>query len=324
MIEEWRVVYMRGWQFEKTHEPLVLVEKEDPKAAPGRVVIDTGAVGICHSDVGVLEDEGWMSLLDVPVIMGHENAGTISEVGEGVTDFKVGDRVAICPTGPSQTAPGYAYDGGFGTKIHAPASDLVKVPDGLSIKDATSATDAGMTSYHSIFTRGGAKPGMKIGLIGIGGLGQFGLQAAKAKGIEEVYCVDSSDHALELAKKFGATDTAKDIKDFADKELDLIVDFAGFDVTTSDALKAVKHGGTVVLVGMGKLTTTIEVTDFITGSKKLIASNGGTPEDIADIYELMAEGKLEPTLTEISFDEIPEGIEKLKRGEVTGRLVAIY
>lgn len=315
---------MKGWQFVKTHEPLELVEKEDPKATAGRVVISTGAVGICHSDVGVLEDEGWMSLLDTPVIMGHENAGTIVEVGEGVENFKVGDRVAICPTGPSGTAPGYAYDGGFGTRIHAPASDLVKVPDNLSIKAAASATDAGMTSYHSIFTRGGVKPGMKLGLIGIGGLGQFGLQAAKAKGIEEVYCVDNSESALELAKKFGATEVAKDIKEFADKDLDVIVDFAGFDITTSDALKTVKHGGTVVLVGMNKLTTTIEVTDFITGSKKLIASNGGTAEDIADIYDLMAAGKLEPVLTEISFDDIPEGIEKLKRGEVTGRLVAIY
>lgn len=316
---------MKGWQFTKTHEPLELVEKEDPKAEEGHVVIDTGAVGICHSDVGVLEDEGWMSMLNVPIIMGHENAGTISELGEGVEDFAVGDRVAICPTGPSgKGAPGYTYDGGFGTKIHAPAADLVKVPDGLSIKEAASATDAGMTSYHAIFTRGEVKPGMKLGLIGIGGLGQFGLQAAKAKGIEEVYCVDTQDHALEWAKEHGATAVAKDISEFADKDIDVIVDYAGFDVTTSDALKAVKHGGTVVLVGMGKLTTTIDVTDFITGSKKLIASNGGTPEDIADIYELMAAGKLSPTLTEISFEEIPQGIEKLKDGQVTGRLVAIY
>jgi len=158
---------VRGWQFTATHAPLQMVEKEDPKAQEGYVVIKTGAVGIRHSDVGALESEEWMSIMNVPIIMDHENAGTIIEVGPGVVDFKVGDRVAICPTGPSGMAPGYAYDGGFGTRIHAPASDLVHVPDELSIKEAASATDAGMTSYHALFTAGQAKPGMKIALIGI-------------------------------------------------------------------------------------------------------------------------------------------------------------
>lgn len=315
---------MKGWQFTKTHEPLKLVEQEIPKATEGRVVLKTGAVGICHSDVGALQDEGWMNLIDAPVIMGHENAGTIIEVGPGVEGWEVGDRVAICPTGPSGGAPGYVYDGGFGTHISAPAVDLVKVPDGLSMKEAASATDAGMTAYHAVFTRGEATPDMKVGLIGIGGLGQFALQALKAKGFEHVYAADVSEHARKKAEELGATEVTDNIRNFKDKELDLIVDYAGFGITTSDALETVKHSGTVVLVGMGKLEVTFEVTNFITGSKKLIASNGGTPQDIADIYELMAAGKLTPTLTEIDFEEIPEGIEKLKNHEVVGRLVAIY
>ena len=78
------------------------------------------------------------------------------------------------------------------------------------------------------------------------------------------------------------------------------------------------------MVGMGKLETTINTTSFITGAKKLIANVGGTPQDIADIYELMAAGKLNPKLTKINFEDIPEGIEKLKNGEVQGRLVAVY
>ena len=265
-----------------------------------------------------------MALMHPPVIMGHENAGVISEVGEGVTDFKVGDRVAICPTGPSGTNPGYHYDGGFGTKIHAPAEDLVHVPDELSMEMAASATDAGMTSYSALFNTGGATPDMKVGLIGIGGLGQFALQAAIAKGFKHVYAADVSEKACELAKEIGAVEVVSDVKDLADKDLDLIVDYAGFGVTTSDALEVVKPGGTVVLVGMGKLETTINTTSFITGAKKLIANVGGTPQDIADIYELMAVGKLNPKLTKINFEDIPEGIEKLKNGEVQGRLVAVY
>ncbi|MFA7745721.1 zinc-binding dehydrogenase [Salinicoccus roseus] len=307
---------MKGWQFTKTHEPLKLVEKENPKAEKDHVVIKTGAVGLCHSDVGTMEDEGWMSLMNAPVIMAHENAGIIIEVGEGVTDFKEGDRVAICPTGPSGLAPGYAYDGGFVTHIHAPASDLVPVPDELSIKEAASATDAGMTSYHALFNRGKAEKGMKIALIGIGGLGQFALQAAVAKGIEDIYAVDTSEKAQELAKKIGAKEVVSDISELADKELDLVVDYAGFDVTTSKALETVRPGGTVILVGMGKLQTTINVTDFIVNRKQLLSSVGGDKEDIAAIYELMATGGLSPKLSEITFDEIPEGINRLHRGEV--------
>lgn len=315
---------MKGWQFTVTHEPLKLVEQENPKADPGRVVIDTMAAGLCHSDVGALEDEGWLALMSPPVIMGHENAGVISEVGEGVTDFKVGDRVAICPTGPSGTSPGYDYDGGFGTKIHAPAEDLVLIPDELSMEMAASATDAGMTSYAALFNVGEATPDMNIALIGIGGLGQIALQAAIAKGFKNIYAADVSEDARELAKELGAVEVVSDIKELADKDLDLIVDYAGYGVTTSDSLDVVKPGGTVVLVGMGKLETTINTTPLITGAKRLLGSVGGEPQDIADIYDLMVEGKLSPKLSKISFKDIPEGIEKLAAGEVQGRLVAIY
>src|SRR5699024_4886518 len=126
----------------------------------GKVIIDTKVAGLCHSDVGGFKDPGWMSLLsDLPVIMGHEGAGVISEIGEGVTDYQVGDRVAVCPTGPSGMAPGYAYGGGFGSKVLAPAEDLVMIPDGVSFAQAAAGTDAGMTSYHATFTKGGVKEG---------------------------------------------------------------------------------------------------------------------------------------------------------------------
>lgn len=313
---------MKGWQFVETNEPLELVEKEDPKAEPGKVVIDTKVAGICHSDVGVLRDEGWKSILgELPVIMGHEVAGVISEVGEGVTDYKVGDKVAICPTGPSGTAPGYAYDGGFGTKVLAPASDLVRIPDGLSFALAAAGTDAGMTSYHATFTKGGVKEGMVVGMIGIGGLGQMALQAAIAKGAT-VYAADLSEKAREIAKEAGAAGVYENTSDLAQHEPEVIIDFAGFGVTTAQAVDAVKFQGKVVLVGMGKLETTLNVTSMITKQVTVVGSNGGNQQDIAEIYKLFADGSVKPTVTEIDFDEIPEGIERLERHEVAGRLVA--
>ncbi|WP_096271187.1 zinc-binding dehydrogenase [Paucisalibacillus globulus] len=313
---------MKGWQFVETNEPLQLVEKEDPKVEAGKVVIDTKVAGLCHSDVGVLKDPGWKALLgELPVIMGHEVAGVISQVGEGVTEYQVGDKVAVCPTGPSKTAPGYAYDGGFGTKVLAPAEDLVKIPDGVSFAQAAAGTDAGMTSYHAAFTKGGIKPGMTVGMIGIGGLGQIALEAAIAIGAT-VYAVDLNPKARELAEKLGAAGVYENVKDIAQFEPEVIVDYAGFDVTTREALESVAFQGKVVLVGMGKLETTLNVTSLITKQATLVGSNGGTKKDIEEIYALFASGKVNPTITEISFDEIPEGLQMLADHKVTGRLVA--
>lgn len=313
---------MKGWQFVETNEPLQLVEKEDPKIEAGKVIIDTKVAGICHSDVGALRDPGWKALMSqIPVIMGHEVAGVISEVGEGVTDFQVGDRVAICPTGPSGMAPGYAYDGGFGTKVLAPAEDLVKIPEGVSFAQAAAGTDAGMTSYHATFTKGGVKEGMVVGMIGIGGLGQIALEAAVARGAT-VYAIDTNPNALQLAEKLGAAGTFENVKEIAQFEPEVIIDFAGFDVTTREALESVRFQGKVVLVGMGKLETTLNVTSLITKQATLVGSNGGTKKDIEEIYELFASGKVNPKITEITFDEIPKGIEMLAEHKVTGRLVA--
>lgn len=313
---------MQGWQFVETNEPLELVKKEDPKVEAGKVVIDMKVAGLCHSDVGVLRDPGWKALLgELPVIMGHEVAGVISEVGEGVTDYQVGDKVAICPTGPSGMAPGYAYDGGFGSKVLAPAEDLVMIPEGVSFAQAAAGTDAGMTSYHATFNKGGVKEGMTVGMIGIGGLGQIALEAAVAKGVT-VYAIDTNPNARELAESLGAAGTYENVKEIASFEPEVIIDFAGFDITTREALETIAFQGKVVLVGMGKLETTLNVTSLITKQATLVGSNGGTKQDIEEIYELFASGKVNPKITEINFNDIPEGIQMLEDNKVTGRLVA--
>ena len=314
---------MKGWQFVGTNEPLELIEKADPVVEAGKVVIDVKVAGLCHSDVGVLRDPGWLELLgDLPIIMGHEVAGIISEIGEGVSDFKVGDKVAVCPTGPSKTTPGYHYDGGFGTKVLAPAEDLILIPDGVSFAEAAAGTDAGMTSYHATFTKGGVEAGMTVGMIGIGGLGQIALEAALAKGAK-VYAIDTNPNARALAEELGASGVYENVKEIAKYQPDVIIDFAGFDITTREALESVGFQGKVVLVGMGKLATTINVTSMITKQATLVGSNGGTKEDIVAVYDMIAKGQLHPKITEITFDEIPEGIQLLEDNKVTGRLVAV-
>ncbi len=313
---------MKGWHFFGTNQSLQLLEKEVSAVKKGYVLIKVKAAGICHSDVGVLNDKKWMKNIQyTPIIMGHEIAGVIIEVGEGVSGFEVGDRVGVCPVSKLGKSPGYGYDGGFAEYVSAPAIDLVRIPPNVTFKQAAVGTDAGMTSYHALFARGGAKIDMKIGIIGIGGLGENAARMAVIKGCD-VYAVDIDPAARELAISLGVKEVYESTAQLTPHKCDLIVDFAGFGTTTEDAIEAVKKQGTVVLVGMGKLEATMSTSSIILKEISLKGSNGGTVEDIEAVYSLYASGQLNPTITEISFQQIPEGLDRLARNKVKGRLVA--
>lgn len=313
---------MKAWQFEKTGAPIALNEVEEPTAGPGEVLIEVKAAGLCHTDVGVLEDEGWLSTLaSTPMTMGHEVAGLVVEVGEGVEDVKVGDRVGLCPT-TEAGAPGFVSAGGFQPKIAFPAIACVPIPDNVSWEQGAAATDAGMTSFQAIITKGEAGPGKKVGVIGFGGLGQIGARCAVIAGAE-VYVAEINEKAWDLAKEAGVAGVAKSIDEF-DVEFDTIVDYAGFGETTAQALENVKRGGIVVQVGMGKLEATISTKTLILSEAKIVGSQGGTKEDVAGIYEYFATGKLNPAIETISFDEVADGLKRLHDGGVVGRLVVTY
>ncbi len=315
---------MKGWEFKGTHIPLEIVEKPDPVAKPGYVVLKTKAGGLCHSDVSALEHESWMPSFKVPVIMGHEICGEIVEIGEGVEGYEIGDIVAVCPLyAKDGTVPGYTRDGGYGTMTTAPVEQLVKVPAGVTYAQAAACTDAGATSYHAVCNVGGAQAGMKVGIIGVGGLGQFAVRHAVNKGCE-VYVATRKPEAQELALSLGAVAVAPCIKDFADKQLDLIVDFAGGGQTTTDAINTVKFRGRVVIVGMAKDIAEVNTMSMIMHELTFVGSQGSTTDDLRDCINSVAEGKLDPVINEITFDEIGEGIERLTRGEVKGRLVCVY
>lgn len=314
---------MQAWRFTGTNEPLTLSEVEAPTPGPGEVVIDVRAAGLCHTDVGVLHDEGWLSLLATrPITMGHEVAGVVAAVGDGVDGWQVGDRVGLCPT-TSVGAPGFTYDGGFGEQVRVGQEALVRIPDAVSMAQGAAGTDAGMTSYHAVMAAGEVAAGDRVGIIGLGGLGQIGARVAVLAGAE-VYVAEINEEVWPLAEQIGATGVASSIGEFNDVELDVIVDFAGFGTTTAEAIENVRLGGRVVQVGMGRLEATISTKALILGQVHLIGSNGGTREDVAGVYAHIAAGELDPTITTIGFEDIPTGLERLERGEVSGRLVAEF
>lgn len=315
---------MKGWEFNGTHIPLKVVEKPDPQVKPGYVVLKTLAGGLCHSDVSALEHESWMPSFNVPVIMGHEVCGEIVEIGEGVEGYAIGDVVAVCPLHANDgTTPGYTRDGGYGTMTTAPVEQLVKVPAGVSYAQAAAATDAGATAYHAVVTVGEIKAGMKVGIIGIGGLGQIGCRVAVVKGCE-VYVATRKKEAQELALSLGAKEVASSITEYADKNLDVIIDFAGGGKTTEDAILTVKPHGRVVIVGMAADYANINTMSMIMKEITFVGSQGSFPSELLGVMEMMADGSLDPVLNTISFDQIGEGIDLLTEGKVKGRLVCVY
>jgi propanol-preferring alcohol dehydrogenase len=313
---------MKAWQFTATHQPLVRVDIPEPVAGPAEVVIDIHAAGLCHSDVGAMTDEAWIDYINPkPMVIGHEIAGIVSAVGEGVSDIRIGDRVGVCPSN-GHGAPGYVRNGGFTEKHVCLADDVVLMPDGLSFGLAALGTDAGMTSYHAMVTRGEAKAGMKVGVIGLGGLGQIGARVAVVRGCE-VHVAEVNEAVWPMAREIGATSVVKDVLEWKDQGFDLIVDYAGYGTTTANAIKALRKQGRVVLVGMARMEIPLQTMDMIHKQAEIRGSSGGTKRDIAEVYELLASGEVAPVVTTIGFDDIPAGLEDLQHHRMTGRLVAI-
>jgi len=314
---------MKAWRFYGTNKPYELEDVPEPSAGEGQVVVDVKAAGVCHSDVSALDDPGWMGLFPrIPVTPGHENAGIISEVGPGMEAWHVGDRVGLSPMMPDNDALGYGkWDGGFGPKLLATDYNLVKLPDEVPFDLGAMATDAGLTSYHALVTVGGAKKGMKVGIIGLGGLGYIGARVAVLMGCD-VYGAEIAPETQKLAGEIGLTDVADSIDKFAD--LDLVVDYAGFGTTTSAALTVLKEFGTLVQVGMGKLESTISTYPLIINQLSIKGSKSGTKEDLAALYEMMRSGDLKPPMNIITPADIPDAIDKLRVGGVIGRFIAMY
>lgn len=309
---------MKAWQFTEVNAPLTLTDVPAPEPGADELVLDVKAAGLCHSDVSFVDGTLTPLLPFRPITLGHEIAGIVSAVGANVTTFTVGDK-AVIPA--AIEGPGTSLNGGFAEQVLVPARLVSPLPDGIPFDQAAAATDAGMTSYHAIMVQGRLQPGMKVGIIGLGGLGSLGAQTAIANGAE-VYVAEINEKVHDAARALGAVAVSTDIRDFAEEKLDLVVDFAGFGTTTAGAVDVVRRGGRVVQVGLARSEGTINLQQLTLNEVELVGSQAGTAEDCAAVLQLMAEGKLVSQITHIDFSEIAEGIGKLERGEVIGRLVA--
>jgi alcohol dehydrogenase/propanol-preferring alcohol dehydrogenase len=195
-----------------------LVERDIPVPGPGHVRVRVEANGICHSDV-LTKDGSWPGIA-YPRVPGHEIAGVVDEVGEGVDGWAKGDRVGIgwhgghcgqcvsCRRGDfllCRVAPlvsGISFDGGYADYVIVQAGALARIPDGLSAVEAAPLMDAGVTTFMGL-RHSGARPGDLVAVLGVGGLGHLGVQFAAKMGFDTVAIARGADKE-EFVHKLGA------------------------------------------------------------------------------------------------------------------------
>ncbi|KAM0330553.1 hypothetical protein ACHAQA_003500 [Verticillium albo-atrum] len=318
---------MKAFHYENPEDGLVLKDLPIPEPLESQVQLRIMAAGICHSDCHIVEGKGDGWLGKKPMILGHEVAGVVTKTGAGVTHVQAGDRVAVVITcHPAEErldgeAIGLGYDGGYAQFAVAPANRVLKIADNISFAHAAVTTDALSTSYHAIVREAGAAPGITIGIVGMGGLGMAGLRFAALKGAT-VYGVDVAESKFQEAIEQGATACFKSLTDAKHIKFDVIVDFFGASATTSAAIEAVKIGGKVVGVGLQSPTVAIETggaNGYIFKAVTLVGSLGSSSQDVQEVLELLGRKEIDPLLVEVPFEDIPQTIELLGKGNAAGR-----
>lgn len=332
---------MLAARFRKVKEPLIIEEIDIPRPGTGEALIEMKACGICATDVHTALD-GTVPTAYVPITLGHEPSGIISEIGNGVRGWNKGDRVAIHPQVSCGLCPqcregrdgicinakvlGMHRDGAFADYLVIPVRNLVRIPDNISFTEAAIMTDAGATPFHAVTKRGRVRPGETVAIFGCGGLGMNAIQFCKLAGAAKIIAVDTSDAALERALRAGADVAVNAGVEKPDKKVksanggygvDVAFEFVGMNIVVDQAVKSLRRGGRAVIVGIGpEKINTIPPFSFVYNELELIGSFGSDIADLERLMMLAASGKVdlsESVSSVIPLKAVNQGISNLEK-----------
>lgn len=286
---------------------LSMVRVPVPVPGPGEVRVAVGAAGVCLSDVHLVQGLLRPALLDGDTVtLGHEVAGTVDALGEGVTRVAVGTRVVVQAgkeVGATVHTMGVDYDGGWAEYLVAPAGLMVPIPDSLPFDQAAIIPDAVSTPWSAIERTGQVRAGESVGVWGVGGLGAHGVQLLRLVGAAPIVAIDPLPEARQRALELGA-DLALDPGDPAfvsamdaatgGRRLDVAFDFAGVDAVRSQAINSLGVDGRLVLVGLSGHPVTIEnSTSFSYHRRQLRGHYGSEPRHVEQLVSLARLGRLD-------------------------------
>jgi Zn-dependent alcohol dehydrogenase len=327
-------------------EEIVVDEPE-----PGEVAVRIEASGVCHSDLHVVEEDGWGH--PFPVLLGHEGAGTVEAVGENVEGLAPGDRVVLgwhtacgecaacargeprqCKRPPAALGRLHRTDGAvlspvlrtgtYATRTVVPAVAAVKVPPELPLEQACLIGCAVATGVMSVLETARVPAGASVAVIGCGAVGLSVVQGARIAGASQIRAIDVDERKQEQALRFGATHIGEGPVDFA-------FDVVGRRATFELALGLLRGGGTAVLIGLSPAGEKAEVDlpGLFARRATVRVSHGGDHlphEDFPRLAQWALEGKidLEGMVTRrIGLEDVPRAFEDLKAGEVIRSVIVL-
>ncbi|MCL2570854.1 MAG: alcohol dehydrogenase catalytic domain-containing protein [Defluviitaleaceae bacterium] len=284
-----------------------------PVAAPGQVVINIVRTGICGSDIHAYYDKH--PFVSLPVIPGHEFSGTISEIGQGVTGFSVGDKVTVMPQlfcGQCRNCKMGRYNicinlkvigcqspGSAQEKLAVDASLVLKLPNSMTF-DQGAMLEPVAVGVHACRRVGGVQ-GKRVVVQGAGTIGNLAAQAAKAMGAESVIITDLSTPRLKLAKSCGIDHTVNIANQDLSEEIaklwgpdgaDVIIECVGITQTIEQAINIARKGTDIIVAGVFGDMTTVSMGLVQDKELNLIGTLMYVKEDWEDTIRFVSEGKI--------------------------------
>ena len=333
------VATMRAMVIQEQGGDFVLEEREVPKPGFGEVLVRVHACGVCHSDVFARDGYPGVSW---PVIPGHEIAGEIAELGEHVQDWEVGQRVGVgwfggncghcewCRRGQlidcvNMGIPGVTMDGGYADYVVVRASALAAMPDGLTPEEAGPLLCAGITTFNALRTSE-VRPGDRVAILGVGGLGHLAVQFARQLGFETI-AVARGTEKRDLALKLGAHHYIDSTDGDPSEKLQALggVDLILSTITNADAMAALFGGlrpsGKLLIVGASMDPLPLPAAALIGGDKVIEGHASGTSIDSEDTLRFSELFEVRPMIETLPLEQAAEAFNKMFSGEARFRMV---
>jgi uncharacterized zinc-type alcohol dehydrogenase-like protein len=327
--------------------PLEYYEFNRREPTPDDVEIEIHFCGVCHSDIHTARGD-WGEV-EYPCVPGHEIVGIVTRIGSNVTSFKVGNRVAVgcmvnscgeceaCKRGFENSCfnetvwtysskdpiDGTDTKGGYSTLIVVPQHFVLHLPDSLDMAHAAPLLCAGITTYSPLM-RWKAGPGVKVGIIGLGGLGHMGVKYAIAMGAE-VWVITSSQEKVETAKSYGATgvivSTSEADMEDAKHKFDFLLDTIPTAHELEKYMQLLNIHGVLCLVGPIEPMPGFHSINVIGGQKSIAGSGIGGIKETQEMLEYSAKNNILPDIELIVMQDINKAWDALKNKQIAKRFV---